>query len=121
MFEKKRRRQRDSKVRTKIFWFVFVGVFVTKPFNIFFPRLSCLLYFSCPSSQLLKLPFVKLSPTEHAVALSELSDAIGVIDVDQVEGKRMDDTVRLCMYHFLTWIFLFLTLFYLGTSCTRSK
>ncbi len=61
------------------------------PLTFFFPRLSC------PSSQLLKLPFVKLSPTEHAVALRELSDAIGVIDVDQIEGKRMDDAVRLCM------------------------
>ena len=49
------------------------------------------MFLSCLSSQLLKLPFVKLSPTEHAVALRELSDAIGVIDVDQIEGKRMDD------------------------------
>ena len=71
---------------------LFVLVFLSpNPLTFFSPLLSC------PSSQLLKLPFVKLSPTEHAVALSELSDAIGVIDVDQVEGKRMDDAVRLCM------------------------
>ena len=78
----------------------FLLVFLSQnPLTFFFLSsfLSCLVFLSCLSSQLLKLPFVKLSPTEHAVALRELSDAIGVIDVDQIEGKRMDDAVRLCM------------------------
>ena len=82
------------------FLLVFLLVFLSQnPLTFFFLSsfLSCLVFLSCLSSQLLKLPFVKLSPTEHAVALRELSDAIGVIDVDQIEGKRMDDAVRLCM------------------------
>jgi len=58
MFETKRRWQRDSKVRTKSFGLffvgVFVGVFVTKPFNIFFPFvflvLSCVSFLSVQST-----------------------------------------------------------------------
>ena len=50
MFETKRRWQRDSKVRTKSFGLFFVGVFVTKPFNIFFPFVFLVLCFFlvCP-------------------------------------------------------------------------
>ena len=64
------------------------------------------MFLSCLSSQLLKLPFVKLSPTEHAVALRELSDAIGVIDVDQIEGKRMDDAVPVVHVRFFNMDFV---------------